>query len=69
MPKILKPEVAKPIAEEVVATIRARHPQLNDAQIRAALNMAATLTVPFVKRVAPAKEEAVTEEVIQNPDP
>ena len=60
MPKILKPEVAKPIAEDILATIRARNPQLSDAQIRAALNLAATMTTPFVKRAAPVIEQATS---------
>ena len=50
MPKILKPEVAKPIAEGIIAWIKKEHPELTDPQIRAALNTAASLTTPVVKK-------------------
>jgi hypothetical protein len=65
MPKILKEEVAKPIAEEVLLSIRTKHPELSDPQVRAVLNTAASLTTPFVKKVKVA--EPVSEPATETP--
>jgi len=62
MPKILKAEIARPIAEDVLSQLRAGHPEFNDAQIRAVLNTAASLTAPFVKKAIPIQEAPVVEE-------
>ena len=56
MLKILKEETAKLIGEEVIMMIREKHQELNDQQIRAALNHAARMTTPFVKKVQPVQE-------------
>ena len=59
MPKILKEEIAKPLAEVVISNIRMNNPDFSDAQIRAVLNYAAKMTTPFVKKAAPvAVQEA-----------
>jgi len=50
MPKILKEEIAKLIGGEVIAMVREKYSKLNDQQIRAALNYAAKMTTPFVKK-------------------
>ena len=65
MPKILNAEVAKTLAYKVLAGLRSDHPELSDAQIRAVLNTAASLTTPFVKKDAVAEpvHEAVAEPV------
>jgi len=57
MPKLIKEEVAKPIAEEVIAGIRAKHPELDDAKIRAVLNAASKMTAPRVKKIEPAPSQ------------
>jgi len=63
MPKILNAEVAKTLAYKVLAGLRSEHPEFNDAQIRAVLNTAASLTTPFVKKVTTPVAEPVQEQV------
>jgi len=58
MPKIIKDEVVKPIAEDLIATLRSKHPELLDSHIRAVLNAARKLTAPVVRK---EKAEAVAE--------
>jgi len=65
MPKILNAEVAKTLAYKVLAGLRSDHPELSDAQIRAVLNTAASLTTPFVKKVTTPAPEPVQEPVAE----
>ena len=60
MPKILNADIAKTLADVILSKIRSDNPELSDAQIRAVLNTAASLTNPFVK-----KSEQVTEDVTE----
>jgi len=69
MPKILKEEIAKPLAEVVISNIRMNNPDFSDAQIRAVLNYAAKMTTPFVKKAAPVAVQEAAPVAVQEAAP